>query len=217
MKDRDFNTARFNMDAMAYMFSVARANSSNVLEFNPECIMQEDLMSLSSKFPLIPGSQRSITFCTTCLSQKVRYLWGKIQMSSEFLASFVFISESAVMKHVTQGWWPFAVVFQTALWKGNWRLGPKVRLITLSHKRPKMPREEVFLVQNFWKKNGHCFRGPSSISIHDWLTDLIDGNQATPIWIALLHENNTEDAESILWLMWIFVQVHVACWWNYHA
>ncbi|XP_020602170.1 fibrous sheath-interacting protein 2-like [Orbicella faveolata] len=60
------------MDAMAYMFSVARANSSNVLEFNPECIMQEDLMSLSSKFPLIPGSQRSITFCTTCLSQKLR-------------------------------------------------------------------------------------------------------------------------------------------------
>lgn len=94
------------MDAMAYMFSVARANSSNVLEFNPECIMQEDLMSLSSKFPLIPGSQRSITFCTTCLSQKVRYFWGKIQISSEFLASFVFISESAVMKHIAQGWWP---------------------------------------------------------------------------------------------------------------
>ncbi|XP_078364195.1 uncharacterized protein LOC144648540 [Oculina patagonica] len=60
------------MDAMAFMFSVARENSSNVLEFDPECIMQEDLMSLSSKFPLIPGSQRSITFCTTSISQKLR-------------------------------------------------------------------------------------------------------------------------------------------------
>ena len=60
------------MDAMAYMFSVARENSSSVLEFKPECIMGEDLMSLSSKFPLIPGSQRSIAFCTTMLSQKVR-------------------------------------------------------------------------------------------------------------------------------------------------
>ena len=113
MKERDSNTARFNMDAMAYLFSVARANSSNVLEFKPECIMQEDLMSLSSKFPLIPGSQRSITFCTTCLSQKVRYLRGKIQMTFEFLASFVFTSESAAMKHVPQGWRPSAVVFQT--------------------------------------------------------------------------------------------------------
>lgn len=178
MKDRDFNTARFNMDAMAYMFSVARANSSNVLEFNPECIMQEDLMSLSSKFPLIPGSQRSITFCTTCLSQKVRYLWGKIQMSSEFLASFVFISESAVMKHVAQGWWPFAVVFQTALWKGNWRLGPKVRLITLSHKRPKMPREEVFLVQNFWKKKWTLFSW-SEFHFDSWLAYWFDRRQSS--------------------------------------
>lgn len=59
------------MDALAYMFSIARKDSSNELEFKPEWIMQEDLMSLSSKFPLIPGSQRSITFCTTPLSQKV--------------------------------------------------------------------------------------------------------------------------------------------------
>lgn len=61
------------MDALEYMFSVAREDSSNVLEFKPECIMREDLMSLSSKFPLIPGSQRSITFCTTPLSQKVSF------------------------------------------------------------------------------------------------------------------------------------------------
>ena len=71
------------MDAMAYMFSVAREDSSNVLEFKPECIMEEDLMSLSSKFPLIPGSQRSITFCTTTLSQKVR--------NEPFHANFVVI------------------------------------------------------------------------------------------------------------------------------
>ena len=92
------------MDAMAYVFSLARANSSNVLEFNPGYIMREHLMSLSSKFPLIPGSQRSITLCTTCLSEKVSYLWINIQIWSEFLGAFliyvVFILESAVMNHV---------------------------------------------------------------------------------------------------------------------
>lgn len=70
------------MDAMAYMFSVAREDSSNVLEFKPECSIQEDLMSLSSKFPLIPGSQRSITFCTTTLSQQVSNFLRKLQTSN---------------------------------------------------------------------------------------------------------------------------------------
>lgn len=92
------------MDAMACVFSLARSNSSNVLEFNPDYIMREDLMSLSSKFPLIPGSQRSITLCTTCLSEKVSYLWRNIQIWSEFLGAsliyVVLILESAVMNHV---------------------------------------------------------------------------------------------------------------------
>ncbi|XP_068723321.1 microtubule-associated protein futsch-like [Montipora capricornis] len=60
------------MDAMEYIFSLAREDSSNVLEFHAECIMEEDLMSLSSKFPLIPGSQRSITFCTTPVSHMLQ-------------------------------------------------------------------------------------------------------------------------------------------------
>lgn len=59
------------MDALEYVFSAASGDSSKVLEFKPKCVMREDLMSLSRKFPLIPGSERSIKFCTTKLSQKV--------------------------------------------------------------------------------------------------------------------------------------------------
>ncbi|XP_027044717.1 fibrous sheath-interacting protein 2-like [Pocillopora damicornis] len=60
------------MDALEYVFSAASGDRSNVLEFKPKCVMREDLMSLSRKFPLIPGSERSIKFCTTKLSQKLR-------------------------------------------------------------------------------------------------------------------------------------------------
>ena len=59
------------MDAMEHIFSLAREDSSKLLEVHLECIMKENLMSLSNKFPLIPGSQRSISFCTTRLSHEV--------------------------------------------------------------------------------------------------------------------------------------------------
>ena len=59
------------MNVPSFWVSLAGEDSSTVLEFRPECIMEEDLDSLSSKFPLIPGSQGSITFCTTRLSEKV--------------------------------------------------------------------------------------------------------------------------------------------------
>lgn len=60
----------------------------------------------------------------------------------------------------------------------------------------------------------HCFRGPSPFSIHDWLIDLIHGNQATQIWNVLLYEKIWKTLKmTILWRIWILVQV--ACWLNY--
>ena len=123
---------------MAFMFSIARENSSNVLEFNPECIMREDLMSLSSKFPLIPGSQRSITFCTTCLSQKVSVLFGKVQMIRS-LKHLVLISKSSVNKtfHAIQSF-----NFQTSLLcKRNDRYRPYEKKKNLFNQRTWLTRE----------------------------------------------------------------------------
>lgn len=59
------------MDAMEHIFSLAREDCTKLLEIHLESIMKESLKSLSNKFPSIPGSQQSISLCTTRLSHAV--------------------------------------------------------------------------------------------------------------------------------------------------
>lgn len=63
------------MDVAAKLYKEAsqvKNSEVNKLHIRPSWILQESLWSLSSKFPLIPGSEKSLDFCTTLLGHKVR-------------------------------------------------------------------------------------------------------------------------------------------------
>ena len=77
------------MDAATFL--AANQNSSSVVQFRPSWIMEEGLLSLSSKFPLLPGSQGSVVFCTTPLSEKVGICKIKPVLHSDFCGERKFV------------------------------------------------------------------------------------------------------------------------------
>ncbi|XP_032237877.2 uncharacterized protein LOC116618397 [Nematostella vectensis] len=58
------------MDTTAKLLEKGQ-NSSKII-IRPSWILEESLLSLSSKFPLIPGSEGAVVFCTTPLSHKLQ-------------------------------------------------------------------------------------------------------------------------------------------------
>lgn len=60
------------METAAKIFEEGKKANKDVVQVNPAWVLEESLQSLSSKFPILPRSQGSLTFCTTPLSSKVR-------------------------------------------------------------------------------------------------------------------------------------------------
>ena len=83
------------MDAAARLFEVVE--EGNVVQVQPSWVFEESLESLGTKFPLIPGSQGSIVFCTTTLSSKVRWLQFEIRLVTCISCCFpVFLRHSVL-------------------------------------------------------------------------------------------------------------------------